>query len=929
MLHSPATPIPQSSKRGAESSSLPTSDSDSFMTATLSPTSTASTDSSSSSSHHSSPVHPPASSHSSSVSFASLGSTPMFASPSSSYPLAASLPSPSNMSAALLQQQQQQAQRKQQAIASSLLNSMQAHPPASFAHSHSSSPSLSTSPAPTASFHSASSLHTSYPVTASLPLSTPSTSRRRGARRQRSPGHNRVPLWDTVRGKKLSGFASPMEKNLKRYLDEHPNCVLYDRNIHRVNARSGEASKEGDEDEEEDEEEEVPAELERIISSSPQTGSPLSHSPKHAARASGQLPPIRGQAARQQGTDAIPRSMPMPVLSSSLPSHVNIPPPLSSSLPTTPTNLSSANSPYQSPVPSPLHSPSSKITMKLEQLTMSASTNSLSSLASASSSASTGKVKKAKKLTQSPRNYKPILLSGNVVAPSGAMESSARTTVISRRTKTTDEEHSAHHVGPSPIMAAAAVHPQPYHPTLSVSVPLPSYMPQSMSSRPLTVETHFEEQSPSHSHYPQHHPHHYPQLHSSSLSRSTTCSPTNSSLLHGDPFSASSLNNSPRRKAKHARAHPYHGDRTPKYSEGRGRLDEEVEYKGQSGRGGGWSHSLPSSGPHPGMYAPPMLEVAVDDAGHVCTCGGAQQQYAQEGYYVQHGHGDPMFDAGPPGGYHHSGMDMHHMAASAELMDEHYAYGQQHAYSHPHPHSHSHSHSHHHPHQHVHQHSHPHEYASHSHHHSHAHAHHHAILAPAPMHDNPPMRILSPVNGASSAHSVSSESTHSSASSNPSSKHLVYSRPMSPSHSRTSPPLPLPAPATSLYAVEVETKPDGQTVVHHHHHYQLPAPALSPSAWLVEGGVDDRVMAEEGQWTSVAYPPHSHASVASSSSVSPPPVHGQQQYMAVSVSPTPQQQQQQQQGRLGEELYLAPSDHSVGGGNDTWDLAAFDFTQLH
>ena len=772
---------------------------------------------------------------------------------------------------------------------------------------------MSASPTPPSS--SASLPLVSFPASASLPTSVPSTSRRRGTRRQRSPGHNRVPLWDTVRGKKLSGFASPMEKNLKRYLDEHPNCVLYDRNIHRVGARNGEAGKEAEEDEEEEEEEEVPAELERIISSSPHSSSPLSRSPKNSARVSGALPPIRGQAGRQQhGADAIPRSMPMPVLSSSLPSHINIPPPLSSSVPNSSCISPSAYSPNQSPNASPQHSPSAKIAIKFEQLTMSASTNSLSSLASVSSATSSpGKLRKSgKKLTQSPRHNKPILLgSGVAVAPSVAMEGSARSTVISRRMGTAEEASSGYSVDGAPVMAAAAVHPPPYHPALSVSVPLPSFVPQSASTRPLTVETHFEGHSPSHSHshYPHPHAHQYPQLHSSTLSRSTTCSPSHSSSSHVDPFSASSLNPSPRRKAKHARAHPYHGDRTPRHIDGRGRLEEEAQLEYKESARVGWSHSLPNTGPHSGMYAP-LIEATVDEIGNVCTCGGAQQ-YAAEGYYVQHTHGDPMLDVGLPVGYHGGGgMDVHHVMPAGDVMDDHAVYGHHQLHTHPHSHSHPHLHSHSHNHA-----------SQHAHYHSHAHAHHHA-LAGSSMYDNPPLRILSPVNGLSSAHSVSSESTHSSSSSNPSSKHLVFSRPMSPSqplsahtsHSRTSP--PLPAPATALYAVEYETKADGQTVVHHHHHYQVPGPVVSPSAWLAEGGVDDRVMTEDGHWATVSYKPSTHPS----SSLSPPPQHAQ--YMAVSVSPTPHH------ARLDDELYLAPTDHNVAAVQE-YDLAAFDFTQLH
>jgi hypothetical protein len=48
-----------------------------------------------------------------------------------------------------------------------------------------------------------------------------------------SPGQSRIPLWDYRRSVKISGFASPMEKNLGFYLLEHPDCELYDRNKHR------------------------------------------------------------------------------------------------------------------------------------------------------------------------------------------------------------------------------------------------------------------------------------------------------------------------------------------------------------------------------------------------------------------------------------------------------------------------------------------------------------------------------------------------------------------------------------------------------------------------------------------------------------------------------------------------------------------------
>lgn len=37
----------------------------------------------------------------------------------------------------------------------------------------------------------------------------------------------RVPVWDTVKKRKLSGMAAPLERNLPLYLREHPNCEVY------------------------------------------------------------------------------------------------------------------------------------------------------------------------------------------------------------------------------------------------------------------------------------------------------------------------------------------------------------------------------------------------------------------------------------------------------------------------------------------------------------------------------------------------------------------------------------------------------------------------------------------------------------------------------------------------------------------------------
>jgi hypothetical protein len=52
-------------------------------------------------------------------------------------------------------------------------------------------------------------------------------------------GQTRVALWDVARGMKLSGFACPMEKNLKKYLAEHPHCVPYDpKNIKQLQQQS-------------------------------------------------------------------------------------------------------------------------------------------------------------------------------------------------------------------------------------------------------------------------------------------------------------------------------------------------------------------------------------------------------------------------------------------------------------------------------------------------------------------------------------------------------------------------------------------------------------------------------------------------------------------------------------------------------------------
>ena len=46
--------------------------------------------------------------------------------------------------------------------------------------------------------------------------------------KERLAGQQRVALWDTINQRKISGFASPLQKNLHKYIDLHPHCILYD-----------------------------------------------------------------------------------------------------------------------------------------------------------------------------------------------------------------------------------------------------------------------------------------------------------------------------------------------------------------------------------------------------------------------------------------------------------------------------------------------------------------------------------------------------------------------------------------------------------------------------------------------------------------------------------------------------------------------------
>jgi len=46
--------------------------------------------------------------------------------------------------------------------------------------------------------------------------------------RLKAPGNKRVSLWDTLHNRKISGFASPLQKNLGKYLELHPHCIVYE-----------------------------------------------------------------------------------------------------------------------------------------------------------------------------------------------------------------------------------------------------------------------------------------------------------------------------------------------------------------------------------------------------------------------------------------------------------------------------------------------------------------------------------------------------------------------------------------------------------------------------------------------------------------------------------------------------------------------------
>lgn len=56
-------------------------------------------------------------------------------------------------------------------------------------------------------------------------------------RQEYKDGQKRVPMWDKKNKRKISGFVSPMQKNLAQYLETHPNHEIYDSKRARKKAK--------------------------------------------------------------------------------------------------------------------------------------------------------------------------------------------------------------------------------------------------------------------------------------------------------------------------------------------------------------------------------------------------------------------------------------------------------------------------------------------------------------------------------------------------------------------------------------------------------------------------------------------------------------------------------------------------------------------
>ncbi len=74
-------------------------------------------------------------------------------------------------------------------------------------------------------------------------------SRKKYKDKPRPEGNIRIPIWNRIEQRKVSGFASPMYKNLQTYLTQHPDCEVYDKDVHRRNDEVP-AGEEEEEDEE-------------------------------------------------------------------------------------------------------------------------------------------------------------------------------------------------------------------------------------------------------------------------------------------------------------------------------------------------------------------------------------------------------------------------------------------------------------------------------------------------------------------------------------------------------------------------------------------------------------------------------------------------------------------------------------------------------
>jgi hypothetical protein len=71
--------------------------------------------------------------------------------------------------------------------------------------------------------------------------------------KSRPDSNVRIPIWNRSEQRKTSGFASPLFRNLAKYLAEHPECEVYDRDVHgKLSQDKRRADEEDDDDDDDD-----------------------------------------------------------------------------------------------------------------------------------------------------------------------------------------------------------------------------------------------------------------------------------------------------------------------------------------------------------------------------------------------------------------------------------------------------------------------------------------------------------------------------------------------------------------------------------------------------------------------------------------------------------------------------------------------------